>query len=164
MLMSRSYGFTIVELMVVLVIIAILATFAVPGFQDLLRSNRVASQSNELVALITLTRSEAVRRSRLVEIDLSSTPDGWDAVVRVLDPAEILRTATNTGVTLNDAPGQLVFNSRGYLVEPGSEDSSAWDTLGATFSLRHPGCTNARQHRQIRVLPTGQLNGTNENC
>lgn len=166
---SKTRGFTIVELMIVVAIIAILATLAAPSFRELLKNNQVAAQNNELVSLINLARSEAVRRSGLVEVDLEGSADGWGATVRVLGSAEPLRTATNTGVTLTGAPRTLVFNSRGYLVvDAGSGMSSQWetewDTSGATFYLLHPDCTTARQHRKIQLLPTGQLTGSNVAC
>ena len=151
-------GFTLLELMVVVVIIAILATLAVPGFQDLIRTNRVTSQSNELVALINLARSEAIRRSTPIEVDLTATADGWNADVSVLTPRTLIRTTSNVGVQLLGAPSDpLIFNSRGYLFDT---VSNTWQAE-VTFSLRHPGCSIDRQHRQLQILPTGQLNGQN---
>jgi type IV fimbrial biogenesis protein FimT len=57
-------GFTMVELMIVIAIVAILLAIALPSFQGSLRSNRVATTSNELMASVALARSEAVRNAR----------------------------------------------------------------------------------------------------
>ena len=64
--MSRQEitGFTLLELMVIIAILAILVTLALPSFQSTLRSNRVATASNELLASLSLARSEGIRSTR----------------------------------------------------------------------------------------------------
>lgn len=64
--MNRSHGFTLVELMITLLLAAIIMSLAVPGFGDLMRGNRAATQANELVAALNLARSEAVKRGARV--------------------------------------------------------------------------------------------------
>ncbi len=64
--MSRRQvsGFTLLELMVTVAIAAILLAVALPSFQGSLRSNRVATATNEALASLALARSEAVRNTR----------------------------------------------------------------------------------------------------
>jgi len=57
----RSRGFTLVELMVTVAVVAIVSVVAYPNFQGVLRSNRVATASNELVSSLSLARVEALR-------------------------------------------------------------------------------------------------------
>lgn len=57
----RNRGFTIIELMTTLVVIAVLAAIALPSFQGVIRSNRVATTSNEILASLALARSEATK-------------------------------------------------------------------------------------------------------
>ncbi|WP_162349837.1 GspH/FimT family pseudopilin [Pseudoxanthomonas gei] len=54
-------GFTLLELMVTIAIAAILLTIALPSFQASLRSNQVATTTNEFLGAISLARSEAIR-------------------------------------------------------------------------------------------------------
>jgi len=60
----RSAGFTLVELMITIVVLAVLLTIAFPSFRGTLRSNRVASSTNEIIGLLSVARSEAIRNRR----------------------------------------------------------------------------------------------------
>lgn len=64
--MSRRQvaGFTLIELLVTISIMAILLAIALPSFQGSLRSNRVATTSNELLASLSLARSEGIKSTR----------------------------------------------------------------------------------------------------
>lgn len=64
--MSRRQiaGFTLLELMVTISIMAILLAIGMPSFQSSLRSNRVATTSNELLASLSLARSEGIKSTR----------------------------------------------------------------------------------------------------
>ena len=64
----NSLGFTLVELMVTVVIVAIVLGLAAPSFQDMLRQNRAVSLVNELAASINLARSEAIKRGTRVTV------------------------------------------------------------------------------------------------
>lgn len=66
-------GFTLVELMITLSIAAILATIAAPSFTSIIQNNRMTTQYNELLASLTLTRSEAIKRAQRVTVCQSST-------------------------------------------------------------------------------------------
>ncbi len=63
---SSQRGFTIVELMTVLVIAGVLATLAIPSFRDTLERRRLEGQANELVTDLSYAKSEAVQRNRNV--------------------------------------------------------------------------------------------------
>lgn len=65
-------GFTIIELMMALVVLGVLLTIAVPSFLQLLRSTRLTRQINDLVADISLARSEAGARRTNVSICIAT--------------------------------------------------------------------------------------------
>jgi type IV fimbrial biogenesis protein FimT len=58
---DRQSGFTLIELMVAIAVVAILLAIALPSFQASMRSNRVATSSNEMLASLSLARTEAIR-------------------------------------------------------------------------------------------------------
>lgn len=75
----RHDGFTLIELMVTIAILVIIVTFAIPGFQDLIESNRVTSQTNNLLSAFKTARSEAVNRGQPVTLTAVSGDftQGW---------------------------------------------------------------------------------------
>lgn len=61
-------GFTLIEMMMSLVILAILIAVAAPGFQNLIASNRSQTSINTLMLSLNLARSEAVKRNQQVAL------------------------------------------------------------------------------------------------
>lgn len=63
MRMSRpSSGFSLVELMIGIVVLAILAGIALPNFRDFSRRSAITAQSNAMLADLQYARSDAVTR------------------------------------------------------------------------------------------------------
>lgn len=61
-------GFTLVEVLVVLALIAMLLFFTVPGFRDVLKSTKLTGCADQIVADIALARQTAVKESVPVEV------------------------------------------------------------------------------------------------
>ncbi len=63
-----SKGFTMVELIIVVVIIGILATIGFPSFQSFIANQQLTTTANNLQAFIQVARSESVKKSEYVVI------------------------------------------------------------------------------------------------
>ena len=76
-------GFSLIELMIVLAVLAITLGLAAPSFQSAISTNRIASAANEVTAAIQLARAEAIRSNRRVVLcrsdDLSACTAGSGA-------------------------------------------------------------------------------------
>ena len=72
--MSRTQGFTLIELMVTIAIAAILMGIAIPAFRDMLNSSKLTTQTNQLITALHLARSEAIKRGVRVTVCKSTNP------------------------------------------------------------------------------------------
>ena len=94
----RTGGFTLVELMIVLVIVAALLVIALPGYSVLSLRTKLKSYANEVVSSVYLARSEAIKRNAPMTMCIAKLPyDGtcagggdWDQGWVVMDPNELV--------------------------------------------------------------------------
>lgn len=71
----KASGFTLIELMVTVAVLAILVTIALPSFRAVIIDSRMAGQSNEFLAALTFARSEAIKRN--ANVTLSAKSGSW---------------------------------------------------------------------------------------
>lgn len=65
---QKNSGFTLIELIMVLVVMAIILSIAVPSFRTMFANNQAGAISEDFIAALNLARSEAVKRGKLVSI------------------------------------------------------------------------------------------------
>ncbi|WP_290593159.1 MULTISPECIES: GspH/FimT family pseudopilin [unclassified Ketobacter] len=85
-------GFTIVELMITLVIVAIMIAFATPSFIDMIEKNRVRTTGENLLELLRTSRLTAVQQRSTVVVCGSSNREtcdnDWQSSIITVKPAE----------------------------------------------------------------------------
>jgi type IV fimbrial biogenesis protein FimT len=135
-------GFTLIELMVTISIMAILLMIAVPSFQNATLGSKLSSFANSLVSSAHLARSEAIKRNATVALCASSdgascaTSGGWEQgwIVRAVDGTVIQRqqalpvgfnvTATGGAFSVNFQPSGVNSDSVSYTVCRSSPEGS----------------------------------------
>ena len=76
----RKSGFTLVELMVVVAIVAVLAAVGVPSFRDMLLNQRLATAAQGFNSALSFARMEAIQRAQSVKVTAlagNNWSDGW---------------------------------------------------------------------------------------
>jgi type IV fimbrial biogenesis protein FimT len=117
---KQHSGFTLIELMTAIGIVAILAALAVPGFREYTRNTRVTAKHNDLVTAFTVARSEALRRSQPVSVCASA--DGVDCS----DDADDWQTGWLVFVDATGTAGEF---------DAGDELVQAWDGVTGEMVL-----------------------------
>ncbi|SEP85164.1 type IV fimbrial biogenesis protein FimT [Ectothiorhodospira magna] len=166
-------GFSLIELMITVALLAILLTIGIPSFQTMIVNNRTAAQANTLLNALTFTRNEAVRRGEAVSLCPTANPEAtiptcttnWkdNAWVAFVDSGSgtvkggsndnVLRiwNAPPGTVDTLTGPNRITFSGRGDATTAGS------------FTLKIKGCKQG-QSRTLEVVASGNVRLEKGNC
>lgn len=75
--MRRARGFTLLELMVAVSVLAILTVAAAPSFSDMLQRYRLRGAADEVASLLANARAEALMRNRDVSVVFTGSGSDW---------------------------------------------------------------------------------------
>ncbi|MCQ4163780.1 GspH/FimT family pseudopilin [Tahibacter harae] len=157
----RSRGFTLVELIITMAIVAILAAVAMPSFRELRIRTNITQTTNDLIIDLNTARAEAVKRGYPVAV--IAKPGGWAAGWQVQSDNDINGTFGNAGDELlrDHAAVAATYDLRGApKVAGGPADrvifnSSGFSTSGDfDFVVCRPD-TNNDQNRAVLIQTAG---------
>jgi len=151
----RLAGFTMIELLVAMVIVGILASLAAPSFKDMMLDQRIKSASFDIIAALTLARSEAIKQNGNVTLTPASGSGEWAGGWTVTGPdaAVIGAQGTYASITIT-GPASIVYN------RTGRSTSATIVTLQVATSV--PSSTVSP--RCLSVGVTGQPKSVKGNC
>jgi type IV fimbrial biogenesis protein FimT len=78
--LSRSGGFTVVELMIVLTLAVVLGSLTIPSMRTMLRNGRLTSATNDLLASLNRARTEALKQQAPTAVCFTSDPSATSPV------------------------------------------------------------------------------------
>ncbi|MEP6886241.1 MAG: GspH/FimT family protein [Gammaproteobacteria bacterium] len=169
--MHKSQGFTLWELIIVILIVSILASIGTSSFKYVTTSNRISSEINGLLGDMQFARSQAAKTGSYVSVcpaanaslnscaNTSTWTKGW-IVFLDLNGNGVINNATDRVIRTQAsiAPDTLVssvgtfkfvtFNREGY----GSNGQTAWATINLNSSP-----ANAQWRRCLAVSAVGAI-------
>ena len=112
---TRGKGFTMIELLVTVAIIAILAGVATPSFVRLIADQRAKAAATDLYTAMSVTRSEAIKHNQNVSLlpKSSDWANGW-VIANPVGGADLL-DMNATGVPVTGGPASVIYNAGGRL-------------------------------------------------
>jgi type IV fimbrial biogenesis protein FimT len=119
----RSSGFTMFELVIVMVIVAILAAVGLPSFKYVTTSNRIASELNGLVGDLQFARSEAVKEGVPITVCVSTDGANCAAGDSAWESGWIVFTDSNGNNVVDAAAGEKVLRAQKAFSAAGSTDT-----------------------------------------
>lgn len=174
---TGARGFSVIELLVAIAIVAILLAVAFPSFEGSIRRNRVTSTANEIIATLSLARMEGLRNPQGAVICTSADGatcggtwnDGWmvwidangdgapggasDRVLRYVQGKPRLTISATS-------PGGATFANRIHFDNRGRPD-----THTRTITVQPDTCPTSQELvRQVGVGLTGQARITKQAC
>jgi type IV fimbrial biogenesis protein FimT len=166
----RNAGFSLLELITAMTVLAILIGLAIPSFRQTIDNNRLIGANNDFVSALNFARSEALKRANPVSVCSSTNAtacsgsrnfsNGWIAFADAnangtLDGAETVMhawPATETNFTLTATSRAFVRYS-----------STGTSAFAETFGLLKTGCTG-NHARTITVTVTGRIRTVTSAC
>lgn len=106
----RTAGFTLIELMITIVVLAIITALTVPSFSDMIENSRRISCANQLLGALQFARSEAVRRGEQVTVDWKKGIEkGLSVYVAANSTTMLQQTAWCNGPQVNQNSNNTTF-------------------------------------------------------
>lgn len=166
---STSRGFSLIELMVTIAVVAILMVVALPSFTSWIQNTKTRSTAESLQNGIRLAKTEAVRRSRLVDFRLTAATPAMNAATSATGTnwyvqASPLLGADSTDDTYNlYVQGSSMSGANANVTVTGSADTLTFSSLGRitnagggpyTFDIKN---ANGTRDLKIIVTQSGQI-------
>lgn len=116
----RAAGFTVIELMTSVAVLAIIIAFAVPSLTNLMLDAGLKTTAIDVYNTMGYARSEAIKRNATV--DIIPTGGNWKNGWTVQVGASVLKTVGPSRTSMDNitTPGTISYGSTGRLTTPGT--------------------------------------------
>ena len=159
---SSERGFTLMELMVTIAVLAILVAIAAPSFNDFFDKYRVRGAANDVISVVSQARAEAAKSGRAVQVNFGGTTGAWCvAASPALVPTAGQPIGASAGCDCTTAgscnpmgDGEVLAVAVG--AHPGVSASSATIAKSFSFDSRLGLVVPLADHQAVFNSPTGK--------
>ena len=162
----RQHGFSLVELLVAMTILAILMAIAIPSYNSLILSTTASRYASSMAESALLARSEAIRRNAAVTVCVSSDgatcgSGGWEQGWLVSCKTNDLVTCDTAGASTLVIQYQSAAKSGWKITEASGLarldfDPSGTGATAASMTVCRATPTVGEQQRLVRIGATGR--------
>jgi len=185
--MKNTFGYTLIELMSMLAVISILVTVGLPMMNVFFESNRMISNTNDLVAGLNIARSEAIKQQIRVTLCQSdnqlactatgrwedgwivfqdpngnATVDGGERILRLSAAVSGNQTTIRSNDVTNLIANSVSFTSRGLpkALNGGVQSGTFRICDRRGLKVNADGATTVA--RGVNLSPSGKVRSTNQ--
>lgn len=140
-------GFTLVELLVTLAVVAIVSTYAVPGFSHLFEKMQLEGDQSDVLKALKDAKRFARSESTVVRVELKSNGSSPDTVVmRPVNGSSVTTTLSSVGKFEKEQT--IIFTASGTVIPPSDEPM---------YSIVLE--SDSSEKRYVEVTASGQIAG-----
>jgi len=155
MAQQKQSGFTLIELMIVVIVLGILAAIALPSFQSTLERRRLVGATDILYANLQYARTEAIKQNQAVQFSINTGTwcygiDDNGANCDCTAPASCTVSAVQKVVNGSDYPSVTIATDFATSFTFDSRQGRPSDN--GTFTLTING-----QSKSVSVNPVGRI-------
>jgi type IV fimbrial biogenesis protein FimT len=185
--MKKSFGYTLIELMTAMAVIAVLVTVGLPLMNVFFESNRMISNTNDLVAGLNIARSEAIKQQIRVTLCQSAdtasctgtgqwengwivfqdpngnaTVDGGERILRLSEGAAGNQVTIRSNDVTSLINTSVTFTSRGLPKALNGASQSGTFRICDKRGLKTNADGTSTVARGVNLSPSGKVRSTNQ--
>jgi len=169
LLQDRDRGFTLVELLVIVVIVGVLSAIVAPGWLGFVNNNRLSASQSRVFSTIKDAQAVAKRSGTAVDFTIGNDPTNGAYVVTSRSQAQyleqgvqVLSVNKRTAPTAVPLPLTISFNSQG--LPTGITGNSTFNDFPLTITLNIANTPNRKRCTTITTILGSMKSGIDTDC